>query len=181
MQLDNAMKEASVHTDCRAIVWTLKPLLWVGGGSPLVLNHQCELTWSSSDHYGIWSSTLSARGYQHAHAYSALVFWSGDPFFTLSTPLSTHTSLKDYAQIILCCFDLGHFANGSDEVHLLWSLEQKFKDDTTSLSSEDKHTKFTYACAIHLNWRDCLAWRQRKRDFGIVLGAVPQAFCGDYI
>ena len=69
--------------------------------------------------------------------------------FTINTsPLTTHTTIKDYSQFLLYWFVLHHFTNGCKEVHVVYdnpgqqpnspkSFERKRRDDTASSTDHD--------------------------------------------
>ena len=96
-----------------------------------------------------------------------------------TSPLTTHTTMKDYSQFLLHCFVLHHLTNGCNEVHVVFdnpgrqpnspkSFEHRHRDDTASLSSDHKHVTFSDICSVPSKWRDCL-------------GSVLQAVCRGYM
>ena len=108
--------------------------------------------------------------------------------FTINTsPLTTHSTMKDYSQFLLCRFVLHHLTNGCSEVHVVFdnpgrqpnspkSFERKRRDDTASLSTDHKHLTFRDACPIPSKWRDCLAGRECKRALVLYLGQSFKQF-----
>ena len=69
-----------------------------------------------------------------------------------TSPLITHTTIEDYS-LFLHQFDLHHLTNGCNEVHVVFdnpgrqpnspkSFERRHRDDTASLSSDNKHDIF---------------------------------------
>ena len=69
-------------------------------------------------------------------------------FMINTSPLTTHTTKKDYSQFILRWF-VHHLTNGCNEVHVVFdnpgrqpnspkSFERRRRDDTATLSSDHK-------------------------------------------
>jgi hypothetical protein len=80
-------------------------------------------------------------------------------FMINTSPLTTHSTMKDYSQFLLRRFVLHHLTNGCSEVHVVFdnpgrqpnspkSFERKRRDDTASLSSDHKHLTFTDTCPL---------------------------------
>ena len=59
------------------------------------------------------------------------------------------------------------------------SFERRRKDDTASLSSDNKHVTFSDACPVSSNWRDCLVCRDCKRALVLYLGQSFKQFAVD--
>ena len=102
-------------------------------------------------------------------------------FMINTSPLSTHSTAKDYTQFLLRRFVVSHFSKGCKEVHIVFdnpgrlpespkSFERRRRDDAATLSSDHRHTAFSDACALPSNWRDCLNCRQCKRALVVYLG-----------
>ena len=102
-------------------------------------------------------------------------------FMINTSPLTTHSTMKDYSQFLLRRFVLHHLTNGCSEAHIVFdnpgrqpnspkSFERKRRDDTATLSSDHKHIAFSDECPVPLNWRDCLACRECKRALVLYLG-----------
>ena len=102
-------------------------------------------------------------------------------FMINTSPLTTHSTMKDYSQFLLRRFVLHHLTNGCNEVHVVFdnsgrqpnfpkSLERRHRNDTAPLSSDHKHVIFSDACFVPSNWRDCLACRECKRASVLYLG-----------
>ena len=105
-------------------------------------------------------------------------------FMINTPPLTTHSTMKDYAQFLLRWFVLHHLTNGCSVVfdnlgrqpNSSKLFERKCRDDTASLSSDHKHVTFSDACPVPSKWRDCLACRECKRALVLHLGQSFKQF-----
>ena len=104
--------------------------------------------------------------------------------FTLNTtPLSTHSVMKEYALFLLQRFVINYFSSGTNQVHIVFdnpgrppntpkAFERKRRDceRTVSSHSDHKHMCFSDACAIPSNWRDCISCRTCTQALVLYLG-----------
>lgn len=102
-------------------------------------------------------------------------------FLIQTSPLNTHQSMKEYSLFLLRRFALPHFVRGSTEVHLVFDnpgrqpkspkiLEQKRRDEMSSLSLSHQHCTFSDEMSPPGSWREQLSCRVCKRNLVLYLG-----------
>ena len=98
-----------------------------------------------------------------------------------TTPLSTHSIMKEYALFLLRRFVINYFSSSTNQVHILFdnpgrlpnspkAFERKRRDSERTVSSDHKHMCFSDACAIPSNSRDCISCRSCKWALLLYLG-----------
>ena len=112
-------------------------------------------------------------------------------FLINTSPLITHSSMKDYARFLIKRFTIPHFIKGVIQVHILFdnpiqvhilfdnpgcipntpkAVEQRRRDSAHALSPEHQHYEVFDSAAVPSNWRDCLHCRSCKRRLVLYIG-----------
>ena len=113
-------------------------------------------------------------------------------FLINTSPLITHSSMKDYARFLIKRFTISHFIKGVIQVHILFdnpgcipntpkAVEQRRRDSAHALSPEHQHYEVFDSAAVPSNWRDCLHCRSCKRRLVLYIGETFPKTAPDFL